>query len=258
MHGCVQVYEATYAWTCVQVYEATYAWICVQVYEATYARMEERNRRFYERYPQDIELVREITASLHEQPRSMPRGGTLTPRRFAQLGLLLGSATGFEDLHDLLELARCPPPTPTPPPAAKGGERTRQLPDHFLLAVEQAQEQFETNPIYWLLHEAIYCDGNAEGAARGPSAWAAERVQAGLGDRWDYMTRLGPGSPPVLLTGEHVYSWMGEDYAWLRPLLPCAQLLAHKSDWEALYDKKALGGPEGPPVACLVSYEDIS
>jgi len=54
-----------------------------------------------------------------------------------------------------------------------------------------------------------------------------------------------------------VYSWMGEDYAWLRPLLPCAQLLAHKSDWEALYDKKALGGPEGPPVACLVSYEDI-
>jgi len=229
-----------------------------EVYEATYARMEERNRRFYERYPQDIELVREITASLHEKPLVMPRGGTLTPRRFAQLGLLLGSASGFEDLHDLLELARCPPPTPTPPPTNGGGERTRQLPDHFLLAVEQAQEQFETNPIYWLLHEAIYCDGNAQAAAaRGPSDWAAERVQAALGDRWDYTTRLAPGSPPVLLSGEHVYSWMGEDYAWLRPLLPCAQLLAKKSDWEALYDKKALGGSEGPPVACLVSYDDI-
>ena len=39
-----------------------------EVYGATYLRMQERNRRFYERYPQDVELVREIVASLHEAP----------------------------------------------------------------------------------------------------------------------------------------------------------------------------------------------
>ena len=33
-----------------------------EVYGATYTRMEERNRRFYERYPQDVELVRDIVA----------------------------------------------------------------------------------------------------------------------------------------------------------------------------------------------------
>ena len=46
------------------------------------------------------------------------------------------------------------------------------LPSEFLLAVENAQQHFETNPLYYLLHEAIYCDG--PGTA---SRWAAERVQ---------------------------------------------------------------------------------
>ena len=45
---------------------------------------------------------------------------------------------------------------------------------------------------------------------------------------------------PVLLTGEMVYSWMGEDYAWLRELKPVAEKLAHKSDWPPLYDEAAL------------------
>ena len=49
-----------------------------------------------------------------------------------------------------------------------------------------------------------------------------------MGDAWDYKTRLEAGSEPVLLTGEMIYSWMGEDFAWLRPLKPCAELLAAK------------------------------
>jgi hypothetical protein len=76
------------------------------VYQATFKRMAERNRRFYERYPSDIELVRSIVSSLHEEAAPLPRGGTLTPRRFLQLGLLLGSASGFESLHNLLEVCR--------------------------------------------------------------------------------------------------------------------------------------------------------
>ena len=35
------------------------------------------------------------------------------------------------------------------------------------------------------------------------------------------------------------------------------ELLAAKADWGALYDPAVLGGADGPPVAALVSYEDI-
>ena len=226
----------------------------------------------------------------NQAPLAMPRGGTLTPRRFLMLGLLLGSANGFESLHDLLEMAReMPQLQPTGGGDGGGGGAGgggagagggRQLPDNFLLAVEQAQQHFETNPLYWLLHESIYCDANAKDpAARGPSGWAAEKVQASLGDEWQYASNLEAGAPPVQLTGEMVYSWMAEDFAWLRSLKPAAEILAAKSDWGPLYDPAVLGGGKtgeggeglnagpdsgpnagpsaGPPVAALVSYEDV-
>ena len=50
---------------------------------------------------------------------------------------------------------------------------------------------------------------------------------------------------------------MADDYAWLRQLKPAAELLAAKADWGPLYDRAVLGQREGPPVAALVSYEDI-
>eukprot|EP00310_Coccolithus_braarudii_P025223 CAMPEP_0183340042 /NCGR_PEP_ID=MMETSP0164_2-20130417/6731_1 /TAXON_ID=221442 /ORGANISM="Coccolithus pelagicus ssp braarudi, Strain PLY182g" /LENGTH=453 /DNA_ID=CAMNT_0025510117 /DNA_START=95 /DNA_END=1456 /DNA_ORIENTATION=+ len=209
------------------------------VYRATFKRMEYRNKRYYTRYPADVDLVRRIVSLLHASAAQLPRGGTLTPRRFLQLGLLLGSASGLEALHDLLELARSPT-----------GE-VDSLPQHFLLAVEQAQQHFETNPIYWLLHEAIYCDG--PGTA---SCWAAERVQASLGEAWDYTCCLSPTSPPIQFTGEMVYSWMGEDYAWLRPLQQAAEILAQKDDWGRLYDEQALRAGVSP-CAALISYDDI-
>ena len=218
-----------------------------EVYTATFKRMEERNRRYYERYPQDIELIRDLVRELHEKPAELPRGGTLTARRFLMLGLLLGSASGFESLHHLLEHAL----TRAPVKGGAPGETT--LPDNFLLEVEASQQHFETNPIYWLLHEAIYCDG----PSTSPSNWAAERVQDSLGSSWDYTTRLEAGDEPIQLTGEMVYSWMGDDFAWLRSLKPAAEILAAKSDWGPLYDQKKRGGGNCPPVAALVSYEDI-
>lgn len=57
-------------------------------------------------------------------------------------------------------------------------------------------------------------------------------------------------------TGEMVYSWMAEDYAWLRPLKGAAEALAHKDDWSALYDAAALRSGAAA-CAALVSYDDI-
>lgn len=209
------------------------------VYRATFRRMEQRNARFYRRYPGDIELVRSLARTLDAAPADLPRGGRLTARRFLQLGLLLGSESGLETLHDLLELARAP------------GAPDNALPELFLVGVENAQAAFETNPIYWLLHESIYCDG-----AGSASGWAAERVQASLGPAWDYRTRLAEGDPPIFLSGEMVYSWMGEDYAGLRALKPAAELLARKADWPELYRPSELGTGEAR-CAALMSYDDI-
>jgi pimeloyl-ACP methyl ester carboxylesterase len=115
------------------------------VYRATYARVRERTRRYYERYPQDRERV---LALQERDDVVLPSGDRLTARRVRQLGSLLGMSDGAERLHHLLEL-------PADSPA-------------FLHDVEAATP-FARNPIYAALHEACYADGGA-------TRWAAERL----------------------------------------------------------------------------------
>ena len=62
---------------------------------------------------------------------------------------------------------------------------------------------------------------------------------------------------PYLAGGEMVYSWMGDDYAWLRELKGVAQLLAAKEDWPPLYDVEALracGTPCAAPYMATNPY----
>lgn len=241
------------------------------VYRATFARMAERNRRFYARYPGDAAKVRAIARALREAPAALPSGGTLTARRFSQLGLLLGSASGFETLHQLLE---APFYGGLPYPPAPGAGPVR-LSREFLRDVESKQAGFETNPLYWLLHEPIYASGEHQ-----PTSWAAERVlRAELaGSPFDIDAVLahpdaphaagtegagagegaegGAQPPPLYLSGEMVYPWMAEDYAELRGLGMAAELLARKADWPPLYDEGALKGCK-VPVAALIAYDDI-
>src|SRR6185503_11192510 len=65
-----------------------------EVYQRTWARQLERNRRYYDRYPQDRE----------RDPLRLPSGDRLTPRRLRQLGEGLGMSDGAEALHYILEL----------------------------------------------------------------------------------------------------------------------------------------------------------
>ena len=71
------------------------------VYRATYPRVIEKNRRYYERYPQDVDRVREIARHLAANDVRMPGGGRLTVERFQQLGLAFGMSDGFETIHYL-------------------------------------------------------------------------------------------------------------------------------------------------------------
>lgn len=186
-----------------------------EVYARTYERVVDRNRRYYERYPADVERLRSLHQRVDDDDVRLPSGDRLTWRRLRQLGHMLGMSDGAERLHYILEL---PPDSPA-----------------FLHDVEGAVG-FARNPIYAVLHEASWADG-------GTTRWSAERVLPADFDASD------------LLTGEHVYPWMFDDYGALTPLRDAADLLAGR-EWPRLYDEDVLQQNE-VPTAAAIYVEDM-
>lgn len=200
------------------------------VYRATYKRVLEQNRRFYARYPEDIARVKEVVDYLTHNEVKTASGGILTVRRFQQLGLMLGGGHGHETLHYMLEEAFVD---------ARSG---KELNFTFLSKVE-AQQSFETNPIFALLHEAVYCEGDV-------SNWSAERVMA------EFEQFEATADHPFLFVGEMIYSWMFDDYVGLQSLKDAAEILAQFSDWAPLYNVQQLRKNTVPCVAA-VYYDDM-
>ncbi|MGO9906478.1 MAG: alpha/beta fold hydrolase [Solirubrobacteraceae bacterium] len=185
-----------------------------EVYARTYEIVLERNRRYYERYPADRERVRRLHEVIENDGVRLPSGDRLTWRRFRQLGRSLGMSDGAEHLHYVLEL---PPDSPA-----------------FAHDVEAA-EPFGRNPLYAVLHEASWADG-------GVTRWSAERMLPAAFES------------PDLLTGEHVYPWMFEDYGGLAPLREAAELLAER-EWPRLYDADVLKANEVPTAAAIYAQD---
>ncbi|QNE73478.1 alpha/beta fold hydrolase [Streptomyces finlayi] len=204
------------------------------VYRAAYPRIERKVAAHYDRYPQDVQRVREITAHLCEH-RTESAGHRLTVEGFQSLGIMLGGGNGSHQLHYLLENAFVRTPYGT------------ELSDSFLEAVRTATS-FAGHPLYALLHEAIYGQGER------PTDWAAERVRAEF-PQFDAAEAL-KGGGPVLFTGESVHPWHFEVDPALRPLRETAQLLAGRTDWAPLYDAERLAAND-VPVAAAVYHDDM-
>ena len=156
------------------------------VYRATYARMAERNRDYFDRYPEDRARVRQITSELDAEDVRLPNGDRLTARRFLQVGSSLGMSDGPERVHHVLELPL----------------RSRA----FLHDMEPGLG-VGRNPIYATIHEACYADG-------GPTRWSADRLLPDefRTERW--------------FTAEHIFRWMWEDFGALRSHRAAAEILA--------------------------------
>ena len=194
------------------------------VYRATYERVAAKNRRWYERLPDDAERVREIVQHLETNDVRLPDGDRLTARRFRQRGMALGASDGAEKLHYLVEH-----------PFVDG-----ELDMRFVRAA--FENGFETNPLYAVLHEPCYCQGEAP-------RWSAARIL-------DELPEFALDADPVLLTGEMVYPWMFDEYRELRPLKEAAEILAAKDDWPPLYDPAALVR-NTVPCAAAIYYDDM-
>jgi pimeloyl-ACP methyl ester carboxylesterase len=185
------------------------------IYSATYRRLVDKNRSYFDRYPDDRARTHDILARLAAEDVRLPTGDRLTARRFRQLGLWLGDSAGFEHLHHVLE-----------------------LPFGSNAFLHDAQEgvRFSRNPIYATLHESSYADGVA-------TRWSAHRLLPEEIEAEGYFT------------AEHIFPWMWEDYAALRPHRAAAELLA-EHPWPALYDADQLARNE-VPVAATIYVNDL-
>ena len=181
-----------------------------EVYAATYLRIIERNQAYFARYPDDRRAVQEILRRLDDEDIRLPSGDRLSARRFLQLGLKLGMSDGFQQIHHIVEL-------PLGSPA-------------FLHDVERGVK-FGRNPIYATLHESCYADG-------GSTRWSAERT---LPD--EVVTER-------YFTGEHIFRWMWDEEAGLRPQREAAHALAEHA-WSRLYDPDRLAHNEVPVAATI-------
>ena len=199
------------------------------VYRATYQRVAARNAEYVSWYPEDREALERIARHLRSTPEALPDGSPLTVERLQMLGAFLGGNTRVDSLHYLLEDAF----TDTPE-----GPR---LSDGFLEQVHGVVSR-GSNPLYALMHESIYGQGQ-------PTDWAAWRVL-------DEYPEFRPDAEPLLLTGEMVYPWYFDQDPALRPLREVAGLLAAKNDWKPLYDVRRLA-TNRVPVAAAVYSDDI-
>ncbi|KAJ0111608.1 hypothetical protein Patl1_00511 [Pistacia atlantica] len=212
------------------------------VYKVCFEQVILQNEKYYNRFPQDIEIVRDIVNHLAESEGGgvlLPSGGILTPRVLQALGLNgLGSSSGFERLHYMLERVWDPVIVPGAP---------KRISYYFLHAVENWLG-FDTNPLFALMHETIYCQGAS-------SRWAAERIMADYEGKFHPIRAVKDGRP-VLFTGEMVFPWMFDEIHALRPFKEAAHLLAEKKDWPPLYDVVTLNNNR-VPVAAAVYYDDM-
>jgi pimeloyl-ACP methyl ester carboxylesterase len=200
-----------------------------EIYRLTYRKLIEKNRLYYERYPRDVERIREIAAYLAEYDVRLPGGDRLSVRGFQTLGLSFGMSDGYEKLHYLVD------------EAFVDGPEGRQLGYDFLRGVEN-YNAFDTNPIFSVLHEPIYGQEVATG-------WCAASLRSEFPE-------FDSVDGPLHFTCEMIFPWMFEEWSALSGMSEAADLLAQKSDWPVLYDPVRLE-QNTVPVAAAVYHDDV-
>ncbi|KAJ4268379.1 hypothetical protein NW762_002442 [Fusarium torreyae] len=206
-----------------------------QVYETTFRRVTERNEQYYAKFPEDVDNVRQIASFIESRGGSvpLPSGGVLTTPRLLTIGIAFGGHGGFDQVHSsILTL--------------KASLDQFGFLNRASLVPLEGWNPFDTNIIYAILHEAIYCDG--PGSA---SRWSANRVGKTLEPfSWlnsDFST--ASTSSPLYFSGEMIFPFHFDTYPELQLLRHEAEQLANRDDWPALYDQENLRKNKVPVYA---------
>lgn len=216
-----------------------------EIYRRTYRATAARNEVYFKRYGADQQTLKDVLTHLDTHEEILPTGERLTSRRLRMLGLMLGTTTGFDQLHYFFE---------GPFVSVRGEKR---LNTQFLDMVGR-QLSHGDSPMYGVLHETIYA--GATPALRGQATnWAAERLLAEVGSGIPEGFAPAPNyraESPVYLTGEHMYPLIYEEDPALAPIRELAHELAAFTDWEPVYNPEQLANNEVPGAAA-VYFEDM-
>ena len=205
-----------------------------EVYRRLYKKVIQRNEAYYEKFPGDVERVKAIASYLKrfgDGKIKLPSEGSLTRRRFRQLGIAFGAHGGLDLVHDIVLRAH------------NDIEAFGHITRPSLSAIDRAMP-FDDALIYAILHEPIYCQGEAP-------KWSAHRLMG----EYPCFDLSKPDDSPVYFTGEMVYPWMFEDYSELRKVEDVANRVADDKDWPALYDEEQLARNEVPVYAAAYTED---
>jgi pimeloyl-ACP methyl ester carboxylesterase len=202
------------------------------VYRATHRALAARTAALDAAQPRVRGVLADVAAHLARQSEYLPTGERLTPRRLQEVGIVLGGAGGLDRLAHLVDDAWALP---------------GRLSDTFLAGVADVVS-FARNPLYALLHEAIYAE---PGTA---TRWAAHRVREELGVPAEGI-HDGDGVLRLPLTGEMVYPHTVSRDPALAPLAETAHLLAERTWDRPLYDAARLAANTVPVAAYLYTQD---
>ena len=217
-----------------------------EVYAHTFPRMVDKTNLLYVRYPDDERRLALLADCAAAGDVRLPDGSPLSLRRLQSLGQGLGMKPGHERLHNLLDLAfAAGDGSADAALAAAGGHAEKIELSPAFLAGAWSTTNVVANPLYWVLQELIYADGELDA----PIAWAAERA---LRERPEF----DPAARPLMLTGEACFPWMFEEMPELRPFAGAMERLMADTSFGRLYDQAALLANE-TPLQAAVYYDDL-
>ena len=217
-----------------------------EVYAHTFPRMEAKTQLLYERYPEDAARLALLADRTAVGDVLLPDGSPLSSRRLQSLGQGLGMKPGHERLHNLLDLAfTAGDGSADAALASAGGEAEKVEVSPAFLAGAWAATNVAENPLYWVLQELIYADGEFER----PIAWAAERA-------WCSRPEFSTAARPLMLTGEACFPWMFEEMPELTPFAGAMGELMRDTSFGRLYDPAVLLANE-TPLQAAVYFDDL-
>lgn len=217
-----------------------------ETYQSTYTKVVERNKAYYDKFPQDVDDVRALAAKIREvggeEGIPLPTGGRLTVPLFLTLGISFGKYQGLDIVHNYV---------------LKMKGDIDQFGFFTRATLNDLHQAFgwDEYPIYSLLHEACWCCKPGM-----VSNWAAERVGKSLPPfQWLQKDWGGPQSlqkdEPLLFSGEMIFPFFLDTCDELNKMKETANILAKFDQWPALYDEAQLRKNTVPVYAAV--YNDM-
>lgn len=210
------------------------------VYRRLAKRVLLRNDAYYRKYPEDVSRIKRILRALQDPKRSqLPDGGKLTPERFMAMGLNIGFHTGLDRIHEVVLHMATELDAGTPFSWASLDTAARQTP-------------YDTHPLYALLHEPIYCQGQRPN-------FSAKRVLSEIPE-FDLSSKMASEDDEnpktaARFVGEMVMPSVYDDFAHLQQMKEVGYKLAQDNDWPVLYDLEKLRKNEVPIYAAIYMHD---